>query len=197
MTPGLQADDRELVARFLARRDEEAFRALFRRHSPRLLAMARRLVGGGRGDAEDVVQDAWTRALRQLDRFEWRSTLATWLQSIVINCARERWRSNARLPAESSVAIEDAIGGGGVVHDGARTLDAAQAIDLDRAIASLPPGYREILVLHDVEGYTHEEIAALCGIAPGTSKSQLFHARRALRARLSGTAREETHHARR
>ena len=134
--------------------------------------MALRLAGGNHSDAEDVVQEAWTRATRRLAGFEWRSSLATWLQSIVINCARERWR----------VATWESLGDA----DASRTAHGVgEAIDLERAIASLPEGYRAVLVLHDVEGYTHAEIAALCGISEGTSKSQLFHARRALRAKLS------------
>ena len=142
--------------------------------------MALRLAGGNHSDAEDVVQEAWTRATRRLAGFEWRSSLSTWLQSIVINCARERWR----------VATWESLGDADAVEPqerkGFRTAHwVGEAIDLERAIASLPEGYRAVLVLHDVEGYTHTEIAALCGISEGTSKSQLFHARRALRAKLS------------
>jgi len=182
----LQIDDRELVARFLARRDEEAFRALFRRYSPRLLATALRLVGGNHGDAEDVVQETWTRAMRRLVGFEWRSSLSTWLQSIVINCARERWR----IATWESLDGRDRVETEGredlrTPHPALRsTHGASEAIDLERAVAALPEGYRAVFVLHDVEGYTHAEIAALCGISEGTSKSQLFHARRALRARV-------------
>ena len=174
-----------MVARFLARRDEEAFRALFRRFSPRLLATARRLAGGNHSDAEDLVQEAWTRAVQRLAGFEWRSSLSTWLQSIVINCARERWRVATwesvddpdRLDADRREILS-------AQHAAPRTRHGAiELLDLERAIAALPDGYRAVLVLHDVEGYTHAEIAALCGISEGTSKSQLFHARRALRAR--------------
>ena len=175
-----------MVAKFLARQDEEAFRALFRRHSPRLLAMALRLAGGRKSDAEDVVQEAWTRAVPRLARFEWRSSLSTWLQSIVINCARERWRVAAW---ESLDDRAESVA--------ARSPDRPnESLDLERAIAALPEGYRAVLVLHDIEGYTHVEIAALCGISEGTSKSQLFHARRALRARLADAMGEVTHHAR-
>jgi len=139
--------------------------------------MALRLTGGNHGDAEDVVQEAWARATRRLAGFEWRSSLSTWLQSIVINCVRERWR------IETWASLDEGLR---TSHRASRTTHgASEAIDLERAIADLPEGYRAVLVLHDVEGYTHTEIAALCGISAGTSKSQLFHARRALRARLS------------
>jgi len=168
--------------------------------------MALRLAGGRHADAEDVVQEAWTRAVQRLPGFEWRSSLSTWLQSIVINCARERWRvatwesldDPGRLDTEERRTVR-------TPHRAPRTGHRAQGtghgvgetIDLERAIAALPEGYRAVLVLHDVEGYTHLEIAALCGISEGTSKSQLFHARRALRARLPRVSDEVTHHARR
>jgi RNA polymerase sigma-70 factor (ECF subfamily) len=166
----LQAADRDLVRAFIEHGDEEAFRALFRRHTPRLYATARRLTGGTGRDAEDVVQSAWLRAARQLRDFEWRSALSTWLTGIVINCARELRR--ARPGGEVSAAVLE--------HQPAPAR-AGIGLDLDRAIAALPDGYREVLVLHDVEGMTHTEIAAALGIAAGTSKSQLFHARRAVR----------------
>ena len=166
----MQAADRDLVRAFLERGDEEAFRTLFRRHTPRLYATARRLTGDVSRDAEDVVQSAWLRAARQLPEFEWRSALSTWLTGIVINCARELRR--ARPGSEVSADVLE--------HQPAPGRDGV-GLDLDRAIAALPDGYREVLVLHDVEGMTHVEIAAALGIAAGTSKSQLFHARRAVR----------------
>ena len=149
--------------------------------------MALRLAGGNHSDAEDVVQEAWTRATRRLAGFEWRSSLSTWLQSIVINCARERWRVATWESLGDADAVEPQERKGfRTAHVASRTAHGVgEAIDLERAIASLPEGYRAVLVLHDVEGYTHTEIAALCGISEGTSKSQLFHARRALRAKLS------------
>lgn len=169
--------DRELVARFIRRKDEEAFRELFRRHSPRLYAIAFRMMGGRVADAEDVVQDVWLRAATQLRGFEWRSALTTWLTSIAINCARERLRRSGR----------DAIGDVDVAEAATPPVSSrVSAIDLDRAIASLADGYREAIVLHDIEGYTHEEIAAGRGVSVGTSKSQLFRARALVRARLKG-----------
>ena len=167
--------EQALVARFVRHGDEEAFRLLFRQHSPRMYAMALRLMGGRAADAEDVVQDAWLRAAAKLGAFEWRSALSTWLTSIVINCARERLRAKPTISADDVDAPAPAVA----------PAASAERIDLDRAIAALPDGYREVLVLHDVHGLTHEEIAQMLDVAPGTSKSQLFHARRAVRARLS------------
>ncbi len=171
MTTGLQPSDQALVDRFIARGDEEAFRLLFRRHTPRLYAMVLRLSGGRTDEAEDIVQVTWLRAARHLGRFEWRSSLATWLTGIAINCAREARRRPSRewAPVETLERLP------------APLISAGDRLDLERAIATLPDGYREVLVLHDVEGMTHEEIASALGIAAGTSKSQLFHARRTLR----------------
>ena len=176
--------DRALVTRFVAGADEEAFRLLFRRHTPRLYAMALRLGGGDRGEAEEIVQMTWLRAAQGLDGFEWRSSLATWLTGIAVNCARERRR--ARPPDPAPLAALDTLPAP-VTAPGLR-------LDLERAIAALPDGYRDVVVLHDVEGLTHAEVAAALGIAVGTAKSQLFHGRRALRRWLGGPIPAGTRH---
>lgn len=159
--------------------DEAAFRSLYRRHTPALYAFACRLMGGESADVDDVIQDAWLRAVRGLPEFGWRSSLRTWLSSIVLNCCRERWRERPEVSDPSADAV-------------ARSGDLNLRMDLDAALAALPPGYRAVLILHDVEGYTHDEIAERLGVQPGTSKSQLFHARRALRERLSGNSSKDT-----
>ena len=187
----MQPSDRDLAARFSRGGvdAEDAFRALFGRHTPRLYALALRLLAGRQPDAEDVVQEAWMRAAEGLARFEWRAALTTWLSAIVINCARERMRHWAR----------ERAGDGGDRDDDAAAIDrieqvaaviapVGQTIDLERAMAALPDGYRTVLVLHDVEGYTHEQIASQLDIDVGTSKSQLSRARRAMRARLGAPA---------
>ncbi len=159
--------------------DEAAFRSLYRRHTPALYAFACRLMGGESADVDDVIQDAWLRAVRGLPEFGWRSSLRTWLSSIVLNCCRERWRERPEIQDASADAV-------------ARTGDLNLRMDLEAALTALPPGYRAVLILHDVEGYTHDEIAERLGVQPGTSKSQLFHARRALRERLSGGTSKDT-----
>lgn len=168
--------DEELVERFVRAADEAAFRELYRRHTPALYALALRLVGGSESDAQDAVQDTWVRACRGLRGFEWRSSLRTWLTGILINRAREMARGAGRLN-EGELTEESAL-------RSAASARAGEEIDLERAIARLPEGYRHVLVLHDVEGYTHEEICRLLEINVGTSKSQLHHARRAMRAAL-------------
>lgn len=176
------ADDRALVAAYLADRDEASFRDLVRRHAPALWPLVLRLVGGDEETARDAMQETWIRAARGLAAFRWESRLRTWLTGIALHCAREAARRERRagdLAADPRVAIESAPAGRGAALPGA-------SIDLARAVDALPEGYRRVLLLHDVEGYTHEEVGALLGIDSGTSKSQLHHARRRLRAILTG-----------
>lgn len=166
--------DRVLVRRFLRSKDETSFRALYRRHTPALYRLGLRLVGGSEADAQDAIQDTWIRACKSLPRFEWKSSLRTWLAGILINRTREFNRERLRQPEEE---LPDELPASTVARPGER-------IDLEQAIASLPAGYRQVLVLHDIEGNTHEEISLLLEISVGTSKSQLFHARKAMRAML-------------
>jgi RNA polymerase sigma-70 factor (ECF subfamily) len=168
---GASADRRDVQAVAVSA-DEAAFRALYRRHTPALYAFACRLMGGESAEVDDIIQDAWLRAVRGMGDFGWRSSLRTWLSSIVLNCCRERWRERPDSPDVSA-------------DTPAKSGDLNLRMDLEAALAALPPGYRAVLILHDVEGYTHDEIGERLGIQPGTSKSQLFHARRALRERLS------------
>lgn len=187
----MDLSDRELADRVLTHGDEVAFRALYRRHTPRAYAMALRAADGATDVADDVMQDAWLRAVRSLDRFEWRAAFGSWLTAIVLNCARERRRSGARRQER------EAVGGGfeAALAEGARATASDgpvthARVDLERALAELPAGYRTVLLLHDVEGYTHAEIGERLGISPGTSKSQLHQARRAMRRLLSVGAEE-------
>lgn len=170
--------DRELAALVL-QGDEVAFRQLYRRHTPRLMALVMRFVGGNEADAEDVVQEAWVRAAQGLERFRWEAAFGSWVSSIALNLARELIRRHGRRQ-------EVEWPGGAAEPPAAEPLAMVETSDLERAIAALPAGYRSVLVLHDVEGYRHDEIAGLLGVSVGTSKSQLFHARRAMRAQLGG-----------
>ena|ERR1044071_2921612 len=163
--------DRALVTRFLRTRDEATFRALYRRHTPVLYPLALRLVGGSEVEAQDAIQDTWIRACKSITTFEWRSTLRTWLSGILIRRVHEMHRENRRRNEEE--LLEECTN--------PRSARLGERIDLERAIARLPGGYRQVLVLHDIEGYTHEEVSAQLEISVGTSKSQLFHARNALR----------------
>jgi len=170
-----QLKDRRLVSNFLARRDEHSFRVLYRRHTPALYQLALRLVGWNVQDAEEIVQDTWLRAIEALAEFRWESGLRTWLTGILINRSRELYRTRKkeqRTSIADELAVEVAV------------TENFERIDLEQVIAALPNGYRQVLVLHDIEGYTHEEIGRLLEIEAGTSKSQLSHARRAMRDSL-------------
>ena len=156
--------DGELLQRFLRTRDEDAFRRLHQAHGGALFLLAARLTRSD-GEAEDVVQEAWLRVTTGRARYEGRSRLRTWLCGIVVNCARERRASTEApvVPPLQEVPFEQ------------------PPVDLERAVRALPDGFREVLVLHDVYGYTHEEIAALLRVEAGTSKSQLSRARQRVR----------------
>jgi len=169
------SQDRALVDRFLRDRSESAFRALYHRHAPRLYQLALRLAGWREDEAAEILQDSWVRATRKLPEFRWESALATWLAGIVVNRSREarRERTGGPIPLETLGAEPPGPSAGSETR-----------LDLERAVASLPEGYRRVLILHDIEGYTHPEIGGVLGIEVGTSKSQLFEARRALRRRL-------------
>jgi RNA polymerase sigma-70 factor (ECF subfamily) len=170
------ADDRALAEALLSHGEERAFRELYRRHTPALYQVTLRLLGGSEADAQDVVQETWVRASLKLDGFRWESSLRTWLTGIAINRARELLRRRSRRPT---------VGLDAVPEPSAPPPPQLLRMDLERAIATLPDGSRMVLVLHDIEGFTHEEIGHRLGISPGTSKSQLFAARRALRTRLT------------
>ncbi|MCI0696442.1 RNA polymerase sigma factor [candidate division KSB1 bacterium] len=171
--------DRRLVSNFLARRDEPSFRELYHRHTPALYQLVLRLAGWNVHEAEEIVQDTWMRAIEALDGFRWESSLRTWLSGIAINRCRELYRQRARQSHEVMVeqlAQETSI------------TENFERLDLEQAIAALPNGYRQVLVLHDVEGYTHEEISRMLEIEVGTSKSQLARARSSVREALQVVA---------
>jgi RNA polymerase sigma-70 factor, ECF subfamily len=168
--------DAELIDRLVRRQDADAFEALYVRHGDALYTAAVRLTGNEE-TAGDAAHDAWVRAVENLHRFEGRSTFRTWLTGILVNCVRQQWRD------DRDVVSIDRVGD---ITPGVATLPLdIDPIDLAAGIAALPPRYRCVLVLHDVEGFTHDEIAAMLEIVPGTSKSQLARARARLREALT------------
>ncbi len=162
---------------FLATRGEGEFRALYRCCTPALYGLVMRMVGGEAQDAEEIVQDTWIRAVERLPNFRWQSAFRTWLSAIAINCCRELYRSRQKQQRNVS-ADELALP---VLQN---SVETGEQIDLEKAISALSEGYRQVLVMHDVEGYTHREISEFLDINIGTSKSQLFHARQAIRKYL-------------
>jgi RNA polymerase sigma-70 factor (ECF subfamily) len=140
-----------------------------------LFRLARRLLDGDAARAEDAVQESWVRAVERIGEYRGDSAFRTWLAGFVVRIAREQLRP-ARLERDL-----DADPGA----DDVRLTGTFARVDLERAIAALAPGFREVLWMHDVEGFTHEEIAQALGIVPGTSKSQLARARQAMRRALT------------
>lgn len=163
--------------------DMRAFEALYRRHVSRVQGVIARLVGGHGGRAEDLAQEAFVRAWQALPAYRFESAFGTWLYRLAVNTALMELRSRRSRPQMDG--DEDAFDGiGGLDSAGHVT---ALSMDLERAVATLPPRARAVLVLYDVEGWKHEEIAAELDMAVGSSKAQLHRARGLLRTRLGGT----------
>src|SRR4051812_24087469 len=169
--------DADLVSAVQNDRSDDAFSVLYDRHTPRVFQTAWRIVGGNSQLAEDAVQEAWIRAVSRLDGWSRVQPFGAWLRGITVHVAIDLVRRELR------VQFADDVEGAVPEYD-------AECIDLERAIVALAPGYRAVLVLHDIEGFTHEEIAEQLGITAGTSKGQLFKARRAVRARLATSSAE-------
>lgn len=156
--------------------DVEAYEALYRRHVGAVFALCRRMTDASRG--EDLTQEVFLRAWQRLGSFDGRSAFATWLHRVAVNLAIDMLRREARREGRETREEEAAL----AVAAPARPWGGAA--DLEAAVAALPPGARAVFVLHDVEGYRHEEIAGLTGMAAGTSRAHLHRARRLLRERL-------------
>ena len=158
--------------------DETAFRELYHEHAGRIYALCLRLTGDA-GAAEERTQDAFVRAWERLATFRGESAFGTWLHRLTVNVVLMERRGSRRRERRVAPASDDPV-----FERAAAAPAGADRLDLERAIALLPAGAREVFVLFDVEGYSHEEIAGMCGIAIGTSKAQLFRARRLLREML-------------
>lgn len=162
------------------RGDEAAIRVLYERYSPRVYAVVRRFADDDTL-AEDWAQEAWVSAIRALPKFRGDSRFSTWLHRIAINSALQGLRHRERRVG-TEVPLTESLPGN------SRTDGPLLRVRLERALRLLPPGMRKVLILHDLEGYTHEEIADSLGVTVGTSKSQLFKARARMRELLGGTA---------
>ena len=158
--------------------DERAMRALWAQYAPAIDAVVRRLVGDP-DQAADVAQEVWIQIFRALPGFRGDAQFSTWAHRIAVNRTLNALRRLRRLDRVETGIEEDSAT---VSFDGDRAFLAAS---IDEAVAQLAPGARAVFVLHDVEGYTHEEIAAELGITSGGSKSQLFKARAKLRRLLA------------
>ncbi|MBT8337251.1 MAG: RNA polymerase sigma factor [Gemmatimonadetes bacterium] len=166
--------------------DSRAVRALYERYAPRVYAVVRRIAGDD-DLAQDYAQEAWIRAIRALPTFRGDARFSTWLHRIAVNAALQalrradtRKRREAPMPEAVPVAPSN--------------RDALLQGRLEEALDRLPNGMRQVLILHDVEGYTHEEIGEVLGVASGTSKSQLFKARAKMRTLLGSIDRGSADH---
>lgn len=157
--------------------DQEAFRALYEAHVGRVHALCLRMTANV-SEAEDRVQDVFVRVWQQLGSFRGDSAFSTWLHRLTVNEVLQARRATGRRESRVRLAGDDEelaqVAGR---HD-------QPSSDLTQALARLPEGARTVFLLHDVEGYQHDEIAGMLGIAEGTSKAQLFRARRLLREAL-------------
>ena len=173
----------ELVER-AARGDMIAYESLYRAYVGRIHALCLRM-SRDRSEAEDLVQEVFMRVWQRLASFRGESAFGTWLHRVAVNVviealrSRGRWRD--RIAGDSDPAE---------IPDRAFAQLAGVDLDLERAVAGLPPRARLVFVLHDVEGHKHREIADMTGIAVGTCKAHLHRARRLLRAALSSDLEE-------
>jgi RNA polymerase sigma-70 factor (ECF subfamily) len=161
-----------------ARGDQSAFERLYRAHVARIHGLTRRMLSTQ--EADEVTQDIFVRTWQKLGQFRGESAFSTWLHRLAVNVVIERRRSFAiqrERMSDDPTALD-------LLTVGPARADLT--VDFEQAIGQLPPGAREIFVLHDVEGYKHREIAALLDIATGTSKRQLHRARMLMRKHLSG-----------
>ena len=177
------AGEDAVLARRAASADVSAFEALYRRHHRRVHGVIARLVGQAGARAEDLTQEAFVRAWQALPSFRFESAVSTWLHRLAVNTALMELRARRSRPladddedAMESLSTPDTAG------------HAVLGRDLERAVATLPPRARAVLVLHDVEGWKHEEIAEELGMAVGSSKAQLHRARGLLRTRIGEAA---------
>lgn len=161
--------------------DVAAFETLYREHSPRIFALCIRLKGGDRREATELMQDVFVRVWRRLSTFRGDSAFSSWLHRLAVNTMLENARSEKRRVARV-LSMEDTA----ALPGAARSSGVDLRVEMEEAVASLPKGARIAFVLHDVEGYQHQEIAEQLSVSVGTVKAQLHRARRLLRDRLEG-----------
>ncbi|HEY0672337.1 MAG TPA: sigma-70 family RNA polymerase sigma factor, partial [Longimicrobiales bacterium] len=158
--------------------DRSAFDSLYAQHVGRVYAVCLRMCAN-RAEAERLTQDVFVRAWQNLKKFRGDSAFGSWLYRLAVNVVLQDGRSNRRRDAHVAVLPEPEL-----FARASTTSRDDDRMDLERAIASLPPGARQVLVLHDIEGYKHTEIARMTGTAVGSVKAQLHRARKLLRERL-------------
>ena len=159
--------------------DRGAFERIYRANAGRVFAICVRMAGS-RQAAEELTQDVFVRAWQKLAQFRGEASFSTWLHRLAVNVVLNARKQDGRRSGRHEEMDEEGqmLAAPGFLAPGAR-------LDLAAAIAKLPPGARRVFVLHDVEGYTHEEIAEMSGVTTGATKSQLHRARMLLREALN------------
>jgi RNA polymerase sigma-70 factor (ECF subfamily) len=174
------------LAQRAAAGDMSAFEQLYRRHNRRVYSLCLRMTNN-QSEAEDLAQEAFIQLFRKIGSFRGESAFTTWLHRLTVNQVLMHFR-------KKSVKLEQTTEEGETpvqVEPGTanpNTMPVVERLSLEKAIAQLPPGYRMVFILHDVEGHEHEEIARMLGCSVGTSKSQLHKARMKLRGLLATAA---------
>ena len=173
--------------------DASAFECIYRLHSRRAYNLCLRMVGNAT-EAEDLTQDIFLQVFRKIHTFRGQAAFSTWLHRLAVNIVLMRLRK--KKPAQTS--LEEAIGPNEEIGKPAKDFGGLDLrlsglmdrLNIDRAVGQLPMGYRSVFVLHDIQGYVHNEIAEILGCSVGNSKSQLHKARRRLRQELHGDSPE-------
>jgi len=178
------ASESQLIAR-AQRGEEEAFAALFETHKRRIYSLCLRMTGNT-AEAEDLAQEAFLQLFRKISTFRGESAFSTWLHRLAVNVVLMHLRKKGLqlISLDEVDRSQDEPVKRDYGDDDRRLVGSVDRIGLQRAIADLPPGYRTVFVLHDVEGYEHNEIAEIMNCSVGNSKSQLHKARMKLRERL-------------
>ena len=164
--------------------DRGAFERVYRLHVNRVYSLCARMVSD-RARAEELTQDVFVRAWEKLHLFRGESSFATWLHRLTVNVVLNARKGEGR--ERSRYEETDEESGGMDAHPGVVGMPLAPGdlLDLEEAITKLPPGARRVFILHDVEGYKHEEIAEMLGVTSGATKAQLHRARLLLREALN------------
>ena len=180
--------------------DERGFERIYRLHSQRVYALCLRMMRGNAAEAEELTQESFLQLFRKISTFRGESAFSTWLHRLAFNIVLMRLRRRSYQvvsmdemfePGENIPGLHEFIGG-----LDKRLSGTVDRMDLERALKELPPGYRAVFILHDVQGYQHREIAAMRGCTLGNSKSQLHRARARLQHLLRAGIRDNQSHIR-
>jgi len=175
--------------------DERGFEQIYRLHSQRVYALCLRMMRGNAAEAEDLTQESFLQLFRKISTFRGESAFSTWLHRLAFNIVLMRIRRHRQQllsldeilePGENTARLQKRIGGRDL-----RLSGSVDRIDLERALKQLPPGYKAVFILHDVQGYEHQQIAHIRGCSLGNSKSQLHKARARMRELLRTGARDD------